>query len=231
MNDDLRYKIQNDFDRIALLNSKRWDHNNHYHSFLLNQLSIRGNTALEIGCGTGEFSRLLAQRFDRVIAIDLSPKMIEVAKRNSQQFLNINFQVADVLQWQFPQEKFDAIASIATFHHLPLEKLLPPLKAALKPGGKLIILDLIEYEYPQDILMEIVSIPFNWIFQLLKNKNSNPTKEEIQAWKEHGLTDEYPTLTKATKTYQKFLKKAKIRKHLFWRYSIFWQKPLLTSIG
>ncbi|MEM6610800.1 MAG: class I SAM-dependent methyltransferase [Cyanobacteria bacterium P01_C01_bin.72] len=224
MSGDLKYKIQHDFDRIALLNPQRWDHNNHYHSFLLSQLPIEGNTVLEIGCGTGEFSRLLAQRFERVIAIDLSPKMIEVAKQHSRQFPNIDFQVADILQWQFPKEKFDTIASIATFHHLPLENLLPCLKSALKPEGKLVILDLIEYTYPKDIVIDIISVAFNWIFQKLKNTNSKPTKEEIQAWREHGLTDEYPTLIEVKNIYQKFLKQAKIKKHLFWRYSIVWQK-------
>ena len=224
MNGDLKYKIQHDFDRIALLNPQQWEHNNHHHSFLLSQLSLAGNTVLEIGCGTGEFSQLLAQRFERVIAIDLSPKIIEVAQQHSKQFSNIDFQVADILQWEFPKEKFDAIASIATFHHLPLENLLPCLKSALKPEGKLVILDLIEYKYPQDIAIDIISIAFNWIFQILKNGNSKPTKEEIQAWREHSLTDEYLTLTKVTKTYQKFLKQAKIKKHLFWRYSIVWQK-------
>ncbi len=191
MNEDLIQKIRADFDKIALLNQARWDHNNHYHFFLLDQLPSKGKTILEIGCGTGEFSRLLAQRFDKVIAIDLSPNMIQVAKQHSQHFDNINFQVADILQWQFPLEKFDAIASIATLHHLPLAQLLPKLKATLNPGGKLVILDLVEYEYPKDILLDIISIPSSWVFKIFKNKKIKPTSEEIQAWNEHGLTDNY----------------------------------------
>lgn len=60
MNNSLMQKIQHDFDRIALLNFPRWDHNNHYHSFLLNQLPTKGKTILEIGCGTGEYRASLA---------------------------------------------------------------------------------------------------------------------------------------------------------------------------
>lgn len=229
MNGDLKHKIRHDFDRIALLNPQQWDHNNHYHSFLLSQLPVKGNTVLEIGCGTGEFSGLLAQRFEQVIALDLSPKMIEVAQHNSRQFSNIDFRVADILQWQFPKEKFDAIASIATFHHLSLENLLPCLKSALKPKGKLVILDLIEYKYPQDIVIDIFSVAFNWIFQILKNSRTKLTQEEIEAWQKHGLTDEYLTLIEAKKIYLKFLEKIKIKKHFLWRYSLVWQKPLLTE--
>lgn len=139
--------------------------------------------------------------------------------------ININFQVADILQWQFPLEKFDAIASIATLHHLPLIQLLPNLKATLNPSGKLVILDLVEYEYPKDIWLDIISIPLNLFFETFKNKKIKPTDEEIQAWKEHGLTDNYLTLSQAKQIFPSVLAKAKIRKHLFWRYSIAWQKP------
>ena len=48
------------------------------------------------------------------------------------------------LKWEFPAEKFDAIVSIATLHHLPVESLLPSLKDALKPGGRLVVLDLLD---------------------------------------------------------------------------------------
>jgi SAM-dependent methyltransferase len=225
MEDNLIEKIRNDFDHIALLEPAKWDHNNHYHSFLLDRLPNQSNLVLDIGCGTGEFSRLLAQRFERVIAIDLSPKMIQVARQNSTNYSNINFQVADILQWQFPLEKFEAIVSIATVHHLPLEKLLPILKAALKPGGKLLFLDLIEYDEPQDLVRDAISIPLNWGFQLIKNRRIKPTRESIKAWNEHGRTDNYLTSSQIKQIYPNFLESAKIRKHLFWRYSVVWEKP------
>ena len=132
MNENLTQKIRNDFDRLALHDQEGWNHNNHYHRFLLKQLPAQCETALDIGCGTGEFSRLLAKRFERVVAIDLSPNMIEVAKQRSKQFSNIDFQVADVLHWEFPSEKFDVIFSIATLHHLPVESLLPNLNTRCK---------------------------------------------------------------------------------------------------
>jgi len=126
-------------------------------------LPSQNQTALDIGCGTGEFSRLLSKRFKRVVAIDLSPNMIEAAKQRSRQFLNIDFQVADILQWEPISEQFDVIVSIATLHHLPVESLLPHLKSALKPGGKLIILDLLKYESWLDKLSDFVAVPLNWL--------------------------------------------------------------------
>lgn len=73
--------------------------------------------------------------------------------------------------------------------------------------------------------MDIISIPLNWILQTFHNRHKI-TNEEIQAWREHGRTDEYLTLTEAKTIYPIFLKKVKIKKHLFWRYSLIWQKPL-----
>ena len=116
--------IQADFDRLALLSSEKWDHNNHYHRFLLRQVPQRCRNVLEIGCGTGMFARLLARRAEHVLALDLSPQMISLARERSGQYANIDFQVADVLAWEFSPEQFDCIVSIATLHHLPMEEWL-----------------------------------------------------------------------------------------------------------
>lgn len=224
MNENLTPKIRADFDRIALHPQHGWDHNNHYHRFLLKNLPAQGKTALDIGCGTGEFSRLLAKRFDKVVAIDLSPKMISVAKQLSEDFANIDFRVADVLQWELPREKFEAIVSIATLHHLPVENLLPNLKAALLPHGRLAILDLLEPENLQDKLSDFIAVPLNWLFLMIKNRHIQQSKEAVAAMREHLSTDKYLTISQAKQIYAIAFKEAKVRKHLFWRYSVVWQK-------
>jgi len=224
MNENLTQKIRNDFDRIALHDQQGWDHNNHYHRFLLKQLPDRCETVLDVGCGTGEFSRLLAERANRVVAMDLSSNMIEVAKQRSRQYLNIDFQVADVLQWKFSAEQFDAITSIATAHHLPIENLLPNLKAALKPGGRLVILDLLEHENVPDMLSDFVAVPLNWLLQILRNKHIQQSPQAAEAMKDHLRTDKYLTLSQAQRIYASSLGRVKVRKHLFWRYSAVWQK-------
>lgn len=224
MSDDETRKIQQDFNRLAQFEQPRWNHNNHYHDFLLRQLPERCEKILEIGCGTGEFSRRLADRADRVIAIDLSPNMIDRAKHHCRNYHNIDFQTADVMDWEFP-ELFDAIVSIATLHHLPVEHLLPRLKTALKSGGKLIVLDLITHEDILESFRDGIAIPLNWIFQMFKNPRSKPNPEAIAAWKEHAKTDRYLTRSQAQEIYGTLLKGASIKKHLFWRYSAIWEKP------
>lgn len=70
---------------------------------------------LEIGCGTGNYTRLLRERFEcaRVKALDISDKMIEVAKRKLQD-KQIEFIVGDG-EFIEPNSKFDLVTSNAAF--------------------------------------------------------------------------------------------------------------------
>src|SRR5256885_958745 len=99
--------VEKDFDRLALLDSGGWTQNNHYHNFLLRQVPRDCGHALEIGCGTGAFSRRLAQRAERVTAIDLSSQMIRVARSRSTELSNVDFEVADLMSHDFSDERFD----------------------------------------------------------------------------------------------------------------------------
>ena len=96
--------IQTDFDRIALVSVDGAIQNEHYQNFLLRQLPSSCQDALEIGCGTGAFARLLAQRSQNVLAVDLSPEMIRIARERSAQFPNIEFELADVCDRVVPVE-------------------------------------------------------------------------------------------------------------------------------
>src|SRR6266581_2348691 len=138
--------VEKDFDRLALLDSDGWAHNNHYHRFLLRQIPENCDVAMEIGCGTGAFARCLGQCARRVVAVDLSSEMIRVARARSPDKSNIEFRLADITSQDLPSEHFDCIAIIATLHHLPLRDMLLNMKAALKPGGVLLVLDLFEPE-------------------------------------------------------------------------------------
>jgi ubiquinone/menaquinone biosynthesis C-methylase UbiE len=130
-------RVREDFDRLAVLSEGSvWDHNSHYHPFLLRQLPERLGEALEVGCGTGEFARLLAERSETVLAVDLSPRMIEAARVRSTDHPNVEYLVVDASSWEFPSERFDCAASVATLHHLPLAPTLARMGAPYGPAGR-----------------------------------------------------------------------------------------------
>src|SRR5688572_7411897 len=95
--------IEADFDRLALLDDEGWTSNNHHHNFILKYVPQNCENAIEIGCGTGAFARLLARRSKRVVALDLSSEMIRVARARSSEFDNLEFQVAHAMTWDFPR--------------------------------------------------------------------------------------------------------------------------------
>jgi len=219
-----RQAVQADFDRIAPLVGAGWDHNSHYHGFLLKQLPPHCMETLDIGCGTGAFSRLLAQRSDRVLGLDLSPRMIEIARERSRATPNVDFQVADATAWKFPAARFDCVASIATLHHLPAETTLSRMRDALKPGGTLIVLDLFQEEGLADALTSRLAVPVNVALRLVKTGRLRRPRELRAAWAEHGRHDSYLTLAQVRQVCGSVLPGARVRKHLLWRYSITWQK-------
>jgi ubiquinone/menaquinone biosynthesis C-methylase UbiE len=224
--------IQTDFDRIALLsNVDGWTQNNHYHNFLLGHVPAKCESALEIGCGTGAFSRRLAQQAQSVLALDLSPEMIRIARQNSTQFSNIEFQVADVIVWNFPGETFDCIASLATLHHLPLRETLLRMRDSLKIGGVLLVLDLFERarnvlkpEGLFDSVLNAVAIPTSVSLRFLHHGRLLPPREVRTAWAAHEQHDTYPTMNEVRMLCAEILPGARVKKHLLWRYSVVWKK-------
>ncbi len=220
--------IQKDFDRIALLSSDGWNHNSHYHDFLLRHVPEGARTALEVGCGTGAFSRLLAERVRNVTALDLSPQMIEVAARHAAHLANIDFRVADFMACDLPADEFDCIASIATLHHMPAGEALLKMKRALKAGGRLLVLDLFEPEGFKDALRSaLLAMPLSGALNLIRRGRLRAPREVRAVWAEHARHDSFLTMNEVRRTCARFLPGAVVRKHLFWRYSLIWRKPVV----
>ena len=166
-------RVREDFDQLAdLPESSGWDHNAHYHPFLLKQLPPRIDEALEVGCGTGAFACLLAERCGRVIAIDLSPRMVEVTRARSWGDPNVEYVLAEAASWEFPQERFDCVASIMTLHHLSLGLMITKLKDSLRPGGILLLLDLYRASTVTDRLVDALAVPASKAIRLAKTAQS-----------------------------------------------------------
>jgi ubiquinone/menaquinone biosynthesis C-methylase UbiE len=221
--------IQSDFDKIALLSSPDSDHNNTYYNFLLKQVPPRCKNSLEIGCGTGAFSRFLAARSDRVLAIDLSPNMIRIAEERSLNYPNIEFQTADATALELDAEGFDCIVSIATLHHLPLEKMLSKMKAALTIDGTLVIHDLFQSEGLSGAAMSALAVPASLALRLIKSGRLRPDRKVREAWAEHGRHDSYLTVSQVRRVCAAMLPGAIVKRHLLWRYSMIWKKESTRS--
>lgn len=217
----MKEDIINSFNRIALLDDK-WDHNQHYEKLLIKEIDNSDGNALDIGCGTGEFTQKLSKKVKIVYGIDLSPVMIgEAIKRHSEKNIQYTIQDFDELN---EEVKYDYIVSIATFHHLNLDIALPKIKRLLKKNGKLIVLDLYERKGFIDRILDCIAVPINYILNLIRNGKSVDA-EEIAAWEEHSHLDEYMTYKELSAIYSEQLSSdIKIKRLLFWRYILIYMK-------
>ena len=218
--------IQSDFDRIALLPDEGWNHNAHYHRYLMGHVPERCRHVLEIGCGAGRFSRLLAGRAERVLAVDLSQQMIRLARERSKLYPNIDFVAGDVMDCRLPDNQFDCAATLTTLHHLPIESILRKVRKALRPGGTFVCLDLYQRSSFSDLLFDSVAYPASLFLRLMKTGEPKPSREVSEAYAEHGKTDTYPTLPQIEQVCADILPGALVSRHLFWRYSIIWKKEI-----
>lgn len=215
--------VRADFDAIARLSpaSARPDALTRW---LLGHLPARCGEVLEIGCGTGDTARFVAGRASRVVALDQSPEMVRVARERSAGFAKIEYHVADAAEWDYPEARFDAVISIATLHHLPLEQTIAAIQRTLRPGGVLLILDLLDRSHPRWLpLNALALLPLAWS----RVRSLGPRYAALRrAYRDHGAHDAYLTPDEAQALYARHLPGARVRHHLRWRYSVVWCKTV-----
>lgn len=217
-------QVRGDFDRIAALPDEPWDNNHRFHSMLLRRIPLSIVQSLDIGCGKGVFTRQLAERSRHVLAVDLSPIMIEQARRLSKESASIEFLVGDILAMDWPAEQFDVITSITTLHHLRLEDLLPRIRRWLRPGGTFLALDLVADDAWIDRMKSRCLQVANIMERRVRTGLWRMPLEHRKAWEAHARTDKYLTMSEAREQYSRLLPGCEVRRHRFWRYSCLWRK-------
>jgi ubiquinone/menaquinone biosynthesis C-methylase UbiE len=95
----------------------------------------------EFGCGTGFYTQVLAERADAVVATDVSPGMLEAAKRRIEA-TNVTFQIEDCQKTSLPEGAFDTAFLSLVLHFTEPEQTLAEMHRILKAGGTLLIANL-----------------------------------------------------------------------------------------
>jgi SAM-dependent methyltransferase len=123
------------FDRVAELYDRARPT---YPSDLIDDVAALGPRVLEIGPGTGQATRALAERGAQVTAVELGKSLAELARRNVPQAEIVN---ADFERWDPESADFDAIVAFTSFHWI--DPVLKYVKAArlLRPGGALAVVE------------------------------------------------------------------------------------------
>jgi SAM-dependent methyltransferase len=99
-------------------------------------VAARPKRILEVGCGWGELAEWLGRETGaEVVAVDLSPRMVELARERG-----IDARLGDVQELSFADDEFDVAVAAWMLYHVPdLDRGISELARVLRPGGRLVV--------------------------------------------------------------------------------------------
>ena len=218
-------QVRADFDRIAAASARDREALGTYSEFLLSHIPEGCARALEVGCGFGAFARRVAARAGEVTAVDVSPQMLRVAAERSVSHPNLQFILADFLRLELQPETYDCVVTTTTLHHLPEREAVAKMQRLLRPGGVLVIHDLLDPDGVSDWALNFVRLPLNCAARFWRTGRLRERREVRRAWDEHGMHETYLKPKDVLALRDECLPGALVRKHLLWRYTIVWRKP------
>jgi SAM-dependent methyltransferase len=220
------HQVRDDFDHVARIAERfRADADGPpqpHERYLLRHLPDRCDSVLELGCGTGEFSRRLATRAARVVAVDLSTEMIRVARDRSRGYRNVEFVVADMTTLPLRAARFDCVASLNTLHHADSVLALRAMRGALRPGGVLLLADVLDRSGPRHLPINLVAALVRMLRGVFVERRTQRGALHA-AYRKHGCGESHPTLEEARSVIGAELAGAVVRGHLLWRYTVVWR--------
>ena len=112
----------------------------HWHRYHFVAPLVAGREVLDIACGYGYGSALLARRAKHVTGGDISSEAIEHARVRYAATANVEFRLADCAALPFADASFDAVVSFETIEHIAAQDIfLDEVRRVLRPGGLVIL--------------------------------------------------------------------------------------------
>jgi SAM-dependent methyltransferase len=212
---------------LAWINHRHpWNHNEHFHGWILRNLPARRRSALDIGCGTGVLLAQLTDRFAQVTGVDADPGMAEAAGRRLATNPRASVQLSTLSAFAATADDgaFDVITMVAVLHHLDLRESLPLISRMIAPGGRLLVVSLASVASPADLAVDLVSAMLNPLVGLIKHpravRGSSGADGPVMPVKDPDLT-----FAEVALVARELLPGCSVRRRLFFRYSLYWERP------
>ena len=154
---------------------------------------------LDVGCGSGWASRLLAQKAarGRVVGIDISDEMIKLSKQSSREFSNAEFQVASAEDLPFENGEFThAFSMESLYYYNDIGRALREIHRVLAPGGLFVtVVDLYRENKPSHQWIKKLRVPVQLLsiaqyHDLFQQAGFGNIKDE-RLYDPTALTEEY----------------------------------------
>jgi SAM-dependent methyltransferase len=205
-----------------------WNHNEHFHGWILRNLPARRRSALDVGCGTGVLVAKLTSRFTDVTGVDADRGMVEAAggrlAANTRATVRLT-KFADFAS-TVDDGAFDLITMVAVLHHLDLRETLQRIPRMLSPGGRLLVVGVARLESPTDVAIDLVSAVLNPLVGLIKHPR--PVRGSSGAAQDGPvmpMRDPTTTMADVALAARAVFPGCAVRRRLFFRYSLSWERP------
>lgn len=199
-----------------------WSHNDHFHGWILRRLPARRRRALDVGCGAGLLLSRLRGHFDEVLGVDADAAM---AAASAERFAGDPAVAVRHARFEDVDGAFDTITMIAVLHHMPLEAALRHASELLEPGGRLLVVGLARPHTVTDLVWEVVSSLLNPLVGMIKHPHpvTKPVDDGAPAM---PVRDAAETFAELALVVRRVLPGARIRRRLFFRYTLEWTRPV-----
>ncbi|UQI46056.1 class I SAM-dependent methyltransferase [Streptomyces sp. HU2014] len=198
-----------------------WNHNVHYHRLVLAAVPPGCAAALDVGCGDGLLARALASRARVVTGVDRSGEMIRQARAGGGRWPSVRFVEADFLDpppGVLEEGGYGFVSAVAVVHHVAFAEALGAMAALLAPGGRLVVVGLTRPRTVWDRVVSGAGVPAARVLARRhggkRDPAGMPVREPVMSWGEVRRQARW------------LLPGCRVRRHLLWRYSLVWDKPL-----
>ena len=156
--------------RLDRFNARHpWSHNDAYAGFVIRQArAVRrrgGDTALDVGCGTGYLLGRLSRVFPTVTGIEPDAETARVA---ADRFEGGSIRIEVRAFGDERPRAYDLVSFVASIHHMPLRATVREARAALRPNGRIVIVG-VARETEGDEWRSVVSLVLNPIIGYLRH--------------------------------------------------------------
>lgn len=205
-----------------------WSHNDHYGPWVADQVAASGaRDVLDVGCGTGRLAALLRRRAATVTGLEPDPRTARLAAERftgDPAVIIVPAAFADRPR----DRRWDAITLVAALHHLPLVPTLRELRGCLTPGGRLVVVGCYREAGLLDRLATLPAALANPIMALVKHPSRAAAPPAHMTAPTAAPRE---TLRAIRAAAAKELPGARIRRRLFWRYSLVYDAPGARQAG